>query len=1286
MVKQYSRAADNPILERFNAVQGLVSELANVIKETGLEHKFSIEKTNFGYQIKHIGKPKNLAKDAADLAADLVWHGNSSIIDTIDARNDKLRVVEPLFFKLSREGNAFLYNAGEYQGHTLVSAIPQVVKKKVKPNGNAIASVNFDTIEPTLDDYVSEHIRGICSPALISTLAFPIIGMVKQGQGKQQESEIGATPEDLKLTPRAPKSTPEELRPEDSYGNARAPTDAEQLTEVKQILKNTIDELETGKVSKDDDEGGQEYAERLASSKNPASTLGEDYDPRTGKELTSEQLAEKQKRGIGGTYLSEADENAIQEEVIAQKKRDTLGLGRPASKIERMLDVAGAATLAEEERKKREDRQALMMKLGAAAAVVGVAAAAAFGGGIIKYTPNEPPGPGPGPDNPDTPIDPNYPDWTFKTDIAPSLSHIADKEAVTGQTILVPMHVADNDIAKYGDKIDRDLKYEDTKQIIKSSKGGNDTGAFEISFDNEGNYLLNASVKDKVGKEDYQTFWANITKKPDVVNEKPEITSVRVIPTGKPGEHMLSATATDKDTGVGGIEILLDGNSYAIVNTDKFEEIINEKDFQPGNYTFSAVAWDADDPSLTSENNPTANFHSNFPPTMDIAVKNIGGDEYEFDIRASGIDNNLNSVEVYRTDTDTSLLIESLKTKDFVRNVRWDFEEDIGDIPLVFYATDGIHNVSVEKTINTLNDLIKVDVNFTQTGHDTWDYKINYDAIDNDVKSVSVISTGLDINRVNNVDTQKGTISGDINASKTDAGTYALDVVVKDDLGQEFKSNIDIVVEDHAITAIYNVYTNDNKIFNVEVIGEKDHTDITDVAIKLTGDNFELTKEYNELNITSINLNETFDASLIAPQPANVTVDIKNALGANELQYKKQVQIGDALAFIESLNASYNPVNDLLKINSAAKDNDTNIQDLEYEIRKVGQANVLSGSLLPVDGAFDSKQENANRTIDTSTLEDKTIYELAVTPKSNSVDGNPRLIQFEVNRSYQIVPVFNPNKDAIAGSLAWNETAGKAELTLVGNNTFFKNWEDEWANVTPGFKAAVLANWSEIDATSPMAAADWLQNQLRNHYGGLFSDSDVFNVTRRDFVGTYEKIRDDVLSNPAVPQADKDKWKHDRLTVTNIQQFRPIGSWSRNVLHSKVSYDANQNGQLPQNDGSEYLAYEAAFAGTVYSTFKSAVNYITEEDEWKADADDPFEPTVWKAFNNFHKTNFTETNFTLDPSVYSALDDQLDDPIGSKYDELLKLGLMLETWENAGYTSKLKVSYDIVNQEYTFSV
>ena len=408
-------------------------------------------------------------------------------------------------------------------------------------------------------------------------------------------------------------------------------------------------------------------------------------------------------------------------------------------------------------------------------------------------------------------------------------------------------------------------------------------------------------------------------------------------------------------------------------------------------------------------------------------------------------------------------------------------------------------------------------------------------------------------------------------------------------------------------------------------------------------------------------------------------------MGANELQYKKQVQIGDALAFIESLNASYNPVNDLLKINSAAKDNDTNIQDLEYEIRKVGQANVLSGSLLPVDGAFDSKQENANRTIDTSTLEDKTIYELAVTPKSNSVDGNPRLIQFEVNRSYQIVPVFNPNKDAIAGSLAWNETAGKAELTLVGNNTFFKNWEDEWANVTPGFKAAVLANWSEIDATSPMAAADWLQNQLRNHYGSL-TDSDAFNVTRRDFVGTYEKMRDDVLNNPAVPQADKDKWKQDRLTVANIQQFRPIVSWARNIFHSKVSYDANQNGQLPQNDGSEYIAYEGGSSGSVYSLLKGGRAYITEEAEWKADADDPFEPAVWKAFNNFHKTNFTETNFTLDPSVYSALDDQLDDPIGSKYDELLKLGLMLETWENAGYTSKLKVSYDVVNQEYTFSV
>ncbi|MEK6923522.1 MAG: hypothetical protein AABW84_02415, partial [Nanoarchaeota archaeon] len=617
MDKQHSRATDS-ILERLDAVQRLASEIANAIKESDLKDKFSIEKTKFGYQIKHIGKPKKLAKDVGDLAADLVWHGNHSIIDTIDARNDKVTVLEALVYKLSREGDVFLYNAGDYQGHTLVSAIPQIVKKKIKPNGNAIASVNFD-------NYVSQNnITGI--PTTMA-LAWPIIGMAKRGQGRQQEGEIGSTPEELRLTSRAPKSVREDLIPQDSYGNVRAPANEEQLKEFKKVLENTISELETGKVNPDDIEksdidNGASYAERISKSKNPASTLGENYNPRTGKELTSEELRRKQQQGIGGAYLSEEAEAEIEKNKVEQTKRDSLGLGKPVQ--ESLEERIEKANIIEFENDKRKKRNKLITYIGVAGTVATLGLGALFGGGILKPEPKEPQKPGP--DNPDKPIDPTFPDWTYKTDIAPSLNHITDKTAITGQTILVPMHVADADIEKYGDKIDRTLRHEDTKLAIKSSKGGNDTGAFEISFDKEGNYLLNASVKDKVGKEDYQTFWANVTNKPDQVNEKPEITSVRITPTGKPGEHILSVTATDKDTGVGGIEILLDGKNYNTTNTDSFEKIISEKDFEPGNYVFSAVAWDADDINLKSENNPTADFHANFPPTIDIAVKNIGGD------------------------------------------------------------------------------------------------------------------------------------------------------------------------------------------------------------------------------------------------------------------------------------------------------------------------------------------------------------------------------------------------------------------------------------------------------------------------------------------------------------------------------------------------------------------------------------------------------------------------------------------------------------------------------------
>lgn len=1259
MVKQLSRAADNLILERLDAVQGLVSEIAKVMKETGLDHKFSIEKINFGYEIKHIGKPKQLRKDIGDLVGDLVWHGDSKLIDIADARNNNVTVLEALMYKLSREGSAFLYNAGEYQGHTLVSAIPQVVKKKVKPNGNAFASVNFD-------EFSAYDLQRTAFGRIPTTLAlaFPIIGMANKG--KQQESEIG------------PKS---DLKPEDSYGNAQAPTDEQQLTELRNIVRKTADDLAAGNVSQDSEDEGQTYAEKLAQSKNPAATLSKDYDPRTGNQLTSEQLSEKQRRGIGGAYLSESEENRIE-----QAKRNTLGLGRPTSLEEK---IEAANILGNEDEKKRK-RDKLFTHIAVAGTVAALGLSALFGSGVIKYNPYDPPEPNPpGPDNPDKPIDPNHPDWTYKTDIAPSLNQITDKEAVTGQTILVPMHVTDRDIDKYGDKIDRDLKYEDTKQAIKSSKGGNDTSAFEISFDTEGNYLLNASVKDRAGKEDYQTFWANITKKPDVINEKPEITSVRLSPTGKPGEHTLSATATDKDTGVGGIEILLDGKNYNSTNDDNFEKIINEKDFEPGEHTFSAVAWDADDISLRSENNPTADFHANFPPTMDIAVKNIGGDEYEFDIHANGVDNNINAVEVYRTDTDESLLIESPGTKDFVRNVRWDFKEDIGDIPLVFYATDGIADVSVEKTINALNDLMNVEVNVSNTGHDNWRYQINYDAIDNNVKSISVTNAELGINHViGNVDKKNGTFGGDINASKADNGTYALDILVKDDLGQEFKTNINVVVDDHAVKATYVLTpTQDNKTFSINLIAEKEHSDIKDLIVKLGGDTFEQKREYAGINSRLVQKDETFDASEIAPQDAYISAEIVTEHGVKETLFNESIKIGDSEPYLLDAGVTdYNPINDTLKVKAvAAKDNDTVLQGVDYVIRKAGeQTPLLSGSLDAIDGAFDSKQENATKLIDTSGLANDT-YELALIPKSNSVNGLEDIAQFEVNRSYEIIPIFNPDKDATAGSLAWNESARKAELTLVGNNTFFKNWEDEWANVTPAFKAAVLANWSLIDATNPKDAADWLQNQAREHYGGIFTDSDTFNLSRRDFVGVYEKMRDDVLNDPAVPQADKDKWEQDRLTIGNVQTFDPGGSWSRNILSSKLSYDANQNGQLPQNDGGEYVVYGGGFSGMVYSIAKGGT-YITEEAEWKANADDPFEPTVWKAFNNFHKTNFTESNFTLDPSVYSALDDQLDDPIGSKYDQLLKLGLMLETWEQAGYTAPLKVSYDAVKQEYTFSV
>ena len=701
-------------------------------------------------------------------------------------------------------------------------------------------------------------------------------------------------------------------------------------------------------------------------------------------------------------------------------------------------------------------------------------------------------------------------------------------------------------------------------------------------------------------------------------------------------------------------DLYLDGRAYKTFSGKQLDTIIGNLTL--GQHELKLVARDTNDPNLRIEKVYTLNVEKpseNILPNAEINIVNRVGDSFDLQLNANSGLGDVDSLAQVSLFVDGEKISWTPNTQVFEQLYALDLKEKAGTVHLSLQALDSQASAQDNKTIEAIDDLPELRINFTpsnSTPENVWNWNAYVNDIDTKGNSTfRMQSVGLGIDQTLNVSLNSGTPHGFINASSATPGNYE----VKFSVGAtEQTANIFVKNDNASVVWQATPQSNPNKV-DFSASGLDPDTEFSFSYTIQTPDGGEtVSSGFSKQQTFAI----TRDYTTTTPGPASVTLTLTDSLDSSKVIGEKQFAIPDDPPVFGNINASFNPLEDRLTTSGLnAHDDDTVITKFDYALRNAAQQVVREGVVNVTPGKTVSAP---GLDLNLSGLPDG-LYRLAL---------NGQEFAINVSHSFDIVLKDSANPDD-AGTLAWK--GNRAELS-IGDNVLTDNWQNGW-NLTQN-RSLDLYNYIVSNISNcpdnVWEGAQWIQEAVRTLSAGMNASLDgqtKNNWTAKDFVSMFYYVRTHKIGD------GKQDWSKAYATALT---FKSSGVGP--IFTRAVSFDENNNNQydvpeqrLSSKDGDFIPTY------TTLDGFKNSLVIITEPEEAKilwgeAVATD----YALQSLNVLWGESVDLTRIVTDYATITRLVTELDKPFATSFETLQRIGKALGILGAQYQNKNIKLSYD----------
>lgn len=690
-----------------------------------------------------------------------------------------------------------------------------------------------------------------------------------------------------------------------------------------------------------------------------------------------------------------------------------------------------------------------------------------------------------------------------------------------------------------------------------------------------GTSILNYSVDDGHHHTAYKLF--NLTVK------RPNATPVvDFLDVKKDFPYLfVNASGSDPDNAViSALEIFIDNEFYKAIPASTIQEIINLKikRLDAGTHEVRVRAQDAADSGLYSKFLEKEFEISGKPKITNVSLEKDNTDNPFFLVKAlseSSLD--IATLEAMLDGTNISNKIDlPSKGNDISQKIGLDLNGlPISEYSFSFSVANDDGNVSepAYAKATPFDDPIVTNMNATIDMNDT--LKLEFSAYDEEGKLdyASISSTTPTPITAEKTQAPSNTISitGFADLSGDTPGIYKILGIAKDTKNAEANASATIVVKDDAPTYVYTI--NPQSPANnasVSISGYDKDTLEDKITMDVEKDGKIIDEREKALDSKYFNGTWEIDFTHTEPGTAYFTIKVVPKPGQNStittLLDKIPFTILNDPPEITSTDIYYNPVNRTLEISGAALDIDNDIVAGNYTLVNKLTGQFTNGTL---SGNFNNKTIafSASAKI-TSGLPDGDYWaNITVMDASGNVTILSR--DTEINNTFRVVSIHNPDENATEPIAFWNQAERTAYVILTGNNTMnYKRVANFYNITTPGVRIYLEQNLKTLfDNGTFKADEPFLTANNLNSIISLFDEWTIGKegIWTTDFYTSYEWLRWEILNNDSlgIPLASKEKW-------TRVYAL-PINNHNDQHFLTLINCDENGDGSL--DDSKEKMIY-----------------------------------------------------------------------------------------------------------------
>jgi len=659
----------------------------------------------------------------------------------------------------------------------------------------------------------------------------------------------------------------------------------------------------------------------------------------------------------------------------------------------------------------------------------------------------------------------------------------------------------------------------------------------KIPEDWVGEHVINVSASDG-----QNTTYKEIVLKILPANQPPYITYLDVQKTSS--GLKVRTEAKDNDTGVAGLEFLIDGKvvSQAAMTSYDGEIDLSALDLSPGKHKIEVRAIDLKDHNLKSEIKEAYFELSGDPQIADYSVVQ------KEDLVELNLKTLIEAGELEKAvfQLENIYLEENLSGKE--QKINFTFNTD-GMSPdkkvgkLIIYTKEGFKK-EIEVPVVPYDDPVTANLQVASSGGDKFMWTltaedeeslINYAKVwvEKDGNLTEILTNSSFDNK-----RQLG-LTGELDLAEKEPGAYSVHAQIYTTSGQGVLLQKNITAEDNP-PEIYawSVSKGPANEFSVNVSGKDLDNKVDEAEIVVEKEDGEIIYQKNfTLNSKEFSIEDKLNFANQTPGKINIKAYLKQA-GNKIPVFNESREILNDIGIINSFNVYYDPVVQEFKISGNVSDVDTAFTKATYTLKEKESGILVQGELNAKDGEWDGKIETFWANISKSKFLPDGVWELNAVFYDEK--GVPLSVyrEVEANSSFEVIPMWSQDPDAKEPKAIWDEDEKTAYLLLLGNNTLLEEKLNDFESIaTPKLVEEVKKNYTlYLNASDPFETMKQIHQNLimvysdgRNPQPGYEEDQQL----AIDIRATFEYIKNQVLNNNSISKQDKEKWENSTVTLIN---------------------------------------------------------------------------------------------------------------------------------------------------------